>query len=54
MKSPDEAGHAVSNMETNIRSRKFNILWLSYQQGQIFEKIKANEKLYRYGKETRR
>ena len=26
-----------------IRSKKSDMLWLAYQQGQIFEKFKANE-----------
>ena len=43
IKSPDEAVDVVSNMEKIIRSKKSNILWLAYQQGQMFEKIKANE-----------
>ena len=42
IKRPDEAVD-VSNMEKIIRSKKSNILWLAYQQGQMFEKIKANE-----------
>ena len=42
MKSPDEAVDIV-NMEKIIRNKKSNILWLAYQQGQIFEKFKANE-----------
>ena len=38
IKSPDEAVDVVSNMEKIIRSKKSNILWLAYQQGQIFER----------------
>ena len=30
-------------MEKIIRGKKSNILWIAYQQGQIFEKYKANE-----------
>ena len=40
LKSPDEA---VDIMEKIIRNKKSNILWLAYQEGQIFEKFKANE-----------
>ena len=43
IKSPDEAADAVNNIEKNIRSKKSNILWLAYQQNQIFEKFKENE-----------
>ena len=43
IKSPDEAADAVNNIEKIIRSKKSNILWLAYQQGQIFEKFKENE-----------
>ena len=42
-KSPDEAVDVVNNMEKIIRSKKSNILWLAYQQGQIFGKFKVNE-----------
>ena len=42
MKSPDEAVDIV-NMEKIIRNKKSNILWLAYQQGQIFEKFIPNE-----------
>ena len=37
IKSPDEPVDAHKNMEKIIRSKKSNILWLVYQQGQIFE-----------------
>ena len=43
IKSPDEAADAVNNIGKVIRSKKSNILWLEYQQGQIFQKFKANE-----------
>ena len=43
VKSPGEAVEAVNNIEKIIRSSKCNILWLAYQQGQIFEKFKVNE-----------
>ena len=40
IKIPDEAVDIVSNTEKIIRSKKFDILWLAYQQGQC--------KFYRY------
>ena len=44
IKIPDEAIIYVnSSMEKIIRSKKSNILWLAYQQGQIFEKFIPNE-----------
>ena len=43
IKIPDEAVHVVKNMEKITRSKKSNILWLAYQQGQILEKFKGNE-----------
>ena len=47
IKSPDavDALDAVNNMEKIIRSKsnKSSLLQLAYQQGQIFEKIKANQ-----------
>ena len=42
IKSLDEAVEAVINMEKIMRSKKPNILWVAYQQDQIFEKFKAN------------
>ena len=38
VKNPEEAVEAANNMETIIKSNKCDILWLAYQQGQIFEK----------------
>ena len=43
IKSPGGAVGVVNSMEKIIRSKKSNILWLVYQQGQIFEKFKANQ-----------
>ena len=40
VKSLEEAVEAVKNMEKVIKSNKYNILWLAYQQNQIFEKFK--------------
>ena len=42
IKSLDEAVEAVINMEKIMRSKKPSILWVAYQQDQIFEKFKAN------------
>ena len=42
IKSPDEVVDAVNNMKKIILSKKSIKLWLAYQQGQIFEKFKAN------------
>ena len=36
IKSPNEAVDTVNNMEKIIRSKKSNILWLGYQQSDIF------------------
>ena len=43
VKSSEEAVETVNNMEKIIKSKKCNILWLAYQQGQIFEKFKMND-----------
>ena len=46
----EEAVEAVHDMEKIIKRKKCKILWLAYQQGQIFEKFKIEKfKLYRYG-----
>ena len=43
VKSSEKAVEAVNNIEKIIKSNKYNILWLAYQQGQIFEKFKMND-----------
>lgn len=43
-KSSEEVVEVVKEMESIIRNNKGSILWLAYQQGQIFEKSKLNEK----------
>ena len=43
IKSPDKELDDINYMEKNIRSKKSDILWLAYQQRQIFEKFKVNE-----------
>ena len=43
VKSLEEAVGALNYMEKIIKSKKHNILWLAYQQGQIFEKFKMND-----------
>ena len=45
IKSSDEAVEVANVMEKVIRSNECCILWLAYQQGKIFEKFKANDKL---------
>ena len=37
--SSEEAVEAVNEMEKIIKSSKYNILWLAYQQGQVFERF---------------
>ena len=37
-----EATNVVKEMRKIIKSNKCSILWLAYQQGNIFEKFKAN------------
>ena len=34
----------VNEMEKIIKSNKYCILWLTYQQGKIFEKLKENDR----------
>ena len=43
VKSLEEIVEAFNFMEKVIENNKFNILWLAYQQGQIFEKLKMNK-----------
>ena len=38
IKSSEEAVEVVNEMEQIIKSNKCSILWLAYQQGQIFER----------------
>ena len=42
--SSEEAMNVVKEMEKIIRSNKCSKLWLAYQQGQIFERFKLNDK----------
>ena len=44
VKSSEEAAEVAKGMEKIIRSNKCIILWLAYQQGQIFERFKLNDK----------
>ena len=44
VKKSEEAAAVIQEMEKIIRSKKSNILWLTYQHDKIFEKSKANEK----------
>ena len=43
IKNPDDVVNVIGKTEKNIRSKESSILWLAYQQAQIFEKFKANE-----------
>ena len=52
VKSPEKAVEAVNNMEKFIKCKKCNILWLAYQQGQIFEKFKINDNFINTVKES--
>ena len=53
VKSPEEAVEVVNNIEKAIKSSKFNLLWLAYQQDQIFQKFKVNENFTDMVKELR-
>ena len=43
VKSSEETMEVIKKMEKIIRSNKYIILWLAYQQVQIFEKFKLND-----------
>ena len=43
VKSSEEAVEVVNEIEKIIKSKKCSILWLSYQQGQIFERFKLSD-----------
>ena len=43
IKISEEGMKVVQEMEKIIRSNKYSILWLAYQQVQIFEGIKLND-----------
>ena len=45
IKSLEEAVEVVNEMKKIIKSNKCCILWLAYQQAEIFETFKANSKL---------
>ena len=53
IKSPAGAVQTVNNMGKDIRTKKSNILWLVYQQDQIFEKFKVNGSFIDMVKELR-
>ena len=44
VKNSDKVVEVVKNMGNIIRSNKCSILWLAYQQDQIFERFKVNNK----------
>ena len=43
-KSSEQAMEVINEMEKIIKSKKCSILWLAYQQGQIIERFKLNDK----------
>ena len=43
VKSSEEAVEVINEIEKIIKSKKCSILWLSYQQGQIFERFKLSD-----------
>ena len=45
VKNLEKVAEVVKEMEKVIKSNKFSLLWLAYQQGKIYEKFKANNKL---------
>ena len=51
LKAQKKQQKQFSNMEKIIKSNKCSILWLAYQQGQIFEKLKVNENFINMVKE---
>ena len=40
----DEAEQIIHEFEKIIKSKKRNMLWLAYQQGKVFKKLKENAK----------
>ena len=44
VKTSGEAAETVNSMDKIVESKKCNIWWLAYQQDQIFEKFKMNDK----------
>ena len=40
----DEAEQIIHEFEKIIKSKKKNMLWLAYQQGKVFKKLKENLK----------
>ena len=44
VKTSGEAAETVNSMDEIVESKKCNIWWLAYQQDQIFEKFKMNDK----------
>ena len=43
VKSSDETVEVINEIEKIIKSKKCSILWLFYQQGQIFERFKLSD-----------
>ena len=43
VKSSEETVEVINEIEKIIKSKKCSILWLFYQQGQIFERFKLSD-----------
>ena len=43
VKSSEEAVEVINEIKKIIKNNKCSILWLAYQQGQIFERFKLND-----------
>ena len=43
VKNIKKVARVVQEMEKIVKRKTFSILWLAYQQGQIFEKFKVKE-----------
>lgn len=44
VKNGEEVTAIIQEIEKTIRSKKSNILWLTYQHGRIFQKFRSNQK----------
>ena len=51
VKSSEEAVEVINEIKEIIKINKCNILWLAYQQGQIFERFKMNDNFIKMVKE---
>ena len=41
---PEDAGKVIQEFKEIIKNNKKNIVWLAYQQGLTFQKLKEKEK----------